>query len=478
MKQETVHIIQKTVVDFHFNGTIDGFALQKEVKDWFDDFIAGLSTQFNEIVGDDEMISIDSLELKIDISNKHWKEDATKKILFQIQDKIMLLQSGSVATKQFRKIVLAKHWEEEFLFYLRHGYLSWKSSTVPAKEWKQSANIFFETAGKAFAEKLLSEMKVNRNTILRLKGFVSSSLLLHVLSALFSNDAAYQKVSHDFTLLHQTIKTKKAGEDDIVISFLNIVSQWPVHSYAEHAVANLLELLITEKIADKKEIQSASFQSAIFIQQQERITNNQQKETTERRKSKIENRQVVKAEKITDHSNNQTVQELSETDEIFISNAGLVIVAAFLPAFFERMKLYDGNTIRNHTHAVCLLHYIATGEKPTDEFELVLPKILCGLEPETVIHVKDFSVQKKWKKETEDVLTSAIEYWNVLGNTSVEGLRESFLQRKGKLSNNGNGWNLQVEQQSYDMLLQHLPWSISMIQLPWMKQILKTEWIY
>jgi Contractile injection system tape measure protein len=76
------------------------------------------------------------------------------------------------------------------------------------------------------------------------------------------------------------------------------------------------------------------------------------------------------------------------------------------------------------------------------------------------------------------VLTSVIEYWNIVGNTSVDGIRESFLQRKGKLMYKESGWILQVEQQPYDMLLQHLPWNISMIQLPWMKQMLQTEWIF
>ena len=78
----------------------------------------------------------------------------------------------------------------------------------------------------------------------------------------------------------------------------------------------------------------------------------------------------------------------------------------------------------------------------------------------------------------DEVLLSVIEHWNILQNTSVEGLRQSFLQRNGKLSYNGSEWLLQVEQQPYDMLLQHLPWNISMIKLPWMEQMLKTEWIH
>ena len=75
------------------------------------------------------------------------------------------------------------------------------------------------------------------------------------------------------------------------------------------------------------------------------------------------------------------------------------------------------------------------------------------------------------------MLGSVIEHWVILKNTSIEGLRESFLQRNGKLTFANNEWLLQVEQKPYDMLLQSLPWNIGFIKLAWMNQILITEWI-
>jgi hypothetical protein len=35
---------------------------------------------------------------------------------------------------------------------------------------------------------------------------------------------------------------------------------------------------------------------------------------------------------------------------------------------------------------------------------------------------------------------------------------------------------LQVEQKAVDVLLNTLPWGIGVIKLPWMKEILHTEW--
>ena len=36
---------------------------------------------------------------------------------------------------------------------------------------------------------------------------------------------------------------------------------------------------------------------------------------------------------------------------------------------------------------------------------------------------------------------------------------------------------LQVEQRSYDMLLEHLPWTIGIIKLGFMKEALFVEWV-
>ena len=74
------------------------------------------------------------------------------------------------------------------------------------------------------------------------------------------------------------------------------------------------------------------------------------------------------------------------------------------------------------------------------------------------------------------MLQAVIEQWTVLKNTSVEGLREGFLQRKGKLFSKNDNLHLQAETNSIDVLLDQLPWNLSMIKLPWMKRILRLEW--
>jgi hypothetical protein len=173
-------------------------------------------------------------------------------------------------------------------------------------------------------------------------------------------------------------------------------------------------------------------------------------------------------------SKDNLVLELQEG--IYIDNAGAVIFAAFLPALFKQLELEKNGVIQNPDLAVMLIQYCVTGNAKIAEYELVLPKILCGLDIEFPVNTGT-KISINQKKEVDEMLLSLIEYWSVLKNTSINGLRESFFKRSSKLSMVNNEWLLQVEQKPFDMLLQQLPWSISMIKLPWMTNLLKTEWV-
>jgi hypothetical protein len=64
----------------------------------------------------------------------------------------------------------------------------------------------------------------------------------------------------------------------------------------------------------------------------------------------------------------------------------------------------------------------------------------------------------------------------VLGETSIDGLRHTFLQRRGVLRDAGHAWNLQVEPAAFDVLLASLPWTFGIVRLPWMTRPIFIEW--
>ena len=59
---------------------------------------------------------------------------------------------------------------------------------------------------------------------------------------------------------------------------------------------------------------------------------------------------------------------------------------------------------------------------------------------------------------------------------AVEALREGFLQRVGKLVNRNDRLVLFMETSAIDVLLDYLPWNLSIIKLPWLKDLLYVEW--
>jgi hypothetical protein len=127
--------------------------------------------------------------------------------------------------------------------------------------------------------------------------------------------------------------------------------------------------------------------------------------------------------------------------------------------------------------AAALLHFLATGTEEIYEYELDLIKVLLGLAPDAPLLVAEGLIQSGDREEASAMLQSVIRYWRALKNTSIAGLRSSFLQRPGLLRQAEEGWRLHVEPQAFDLLLNYLPWAISIVKLPWMPQPIHTEWL-
>ena len=167
-----------------------------------------------------------------------------------------------------------------------------------------------------------------------------------------------------------------------------------------------------------------------------------------------------------------------DEEGIFIVNAGTVLLHPFLKSLFNRLELIKGTFfVDGHAQetSLYLIHYLGTGQTEAKEFELTLAKVLCAYPLEKPVEPSK-ALPAEFTREADMLLEAAIGQWEILKNTSVAGLREGFLQRPGKLSSKNGNLYLQVEKKSIDVLLDYLPWNLSMIMLPWMKDILRVEW--
>lgn len=166
-----------------------------------------------------------------------------------------------------------------------------------------------------------------------------------------------------------------------------------------------------------------------------------------------------------------------------VAACGLVLLHPYLPRLFAGLGwIADEHPVGQPLPpavlppAAALLHWLATGRDEPYEFELSLIKVLLGLRPDDPLPVGGGRVDDAMREEGEALLAAAIAHWPALGQTSIAGLRISFLQRAGLLYPAPDGWLLRPQSETYDLLLDRLPWGISLIRLGWMRGCLHTEW--
>jgi Contractile injection system tape measure protein len=164
---------------------------------------------------------------------------------------------------------------------------------------------------------------------------------------------------------------------------------------------------------------------------------------------------------------------------VYTPYAGIVLLHPFLCRFFESLNLLNSqNQFKDEDaqrHAIHMFHFLASGMENPEEPQASLLKVICGYTLEAPLdRVRTLGDMEK--EEAQSLLLAVIGHWSSLKNTSPDGFRQEFLQREGKLETRDSVFHLTVEQRSIDVLLPSLPWSFSIIRLPWMKGPLRVDW--
>ncbi|HET9627565.1 MAG TPA: contractile injection system tape measure protein, partial [Kofleriaceae bacterium] len=164
--------------------------------------------------------------------------------------------------------------------------------------------------------------------------------------------------------------------------------------------------------------------------------------------------------------------------EWLVRTAGVVLLWSMLPRYFERLGMLERGSFRDlasQERACGLIHFLASGQRTLREHEQVLGKVLCGLDVAAPIPL-ELELDDATRAMSEDLLRFVIASWKGIGETSVQGLRGTFLCRDGRLTRSEASWMLDVEHKTYDILLGSFPWQTSVVKLPWMGQPLMVHW--
>lgn len=480
MIQPGNHIIRNASINLVYNGNVDGISMRQEVADWCNSV---LIHSFDSILAEydqtEEVILIDSLSLDIDLGRtEDWKKELSDNIVHQLKDKIHFKISNLVSDVKVKS--KSASFSEALLYYLEFGFLPWYSNFRTANDFKSELKSWLIKSSSPEIKNLLHFLP-DDTSIRRLVILLDQQDFATLLA--YTIDEPGEEIP-SFLLDARVIIESLVKDKNLQQGLLNDFKAMFIEGFKADQDAGLLMITFTAWINDiwkKYQLVFSEIDSKIIInpeikniilqfqldslyplkQKQRPIWDNPEKTRSAVDKNDIE----------TSDSMNR---ELSEG--VFIGNAGAVIIAPFLNVLFSNAGILTNGMISDEATAVSLVHYCITGQAHAAEFELLLPKILCGINAEVVPEITPLT-DNKFIKEADEMLASLIGHWTALKDTSADGLREAFLQRNGKLSFTKNEWLLIVEQKSYDMLLQYLPWNISMIRLPWMKNILRTQWV-
>lgn len=453
------NIIKRQEVNFNYVGNNDGISLQQEVAYWIHEVLnPQIDTWLKKYDQSDEIISIPELKLDVDVSaNTEWQQVLVNNIMQQLHEKF----PDGLYAKDSADISKAHQFKfaDKFLFYLKNGYLSWNTQILNRADFNTNISDWLHKIRIEELQYFIGQLD-SKNQVHRFLSTLSEADKIFLFTTVLNiHQEQFLIVQTDINLLFAENKSTDAWQLSLLLHICN--------SYQQDKNIQS-DILIQTWLEGLHEWRDKDFWSI--------RPDNMQTETIRKFFDQVQ-QEFHHRPRIDESVSKQAISDdASIKDSIYINNAGAIIIAPFLTKLFEKTGIVENSKIIDTDLALSLIHYCITGNTSPAEFELVLAKILCGIPVQDTVFI-DNGINQKYQNEADEMLKAVIEHWSILKDSSINGLRESFLQREGKLSINNKQWLLQVEQQSYDMLLRHLPWNISMIRLPWMNELLVTEWV-
>ncbi|MCA7012171.1 hypothetical protein LF934_05880 [Dickeya dadantii] len=170
--------------------------------------------------------------------------------------------------------------------------------------------------------------------------------------------------------------------------------------------------------------------------------------------------------------------DVPQTMPLIVGNAGVVLLQSYIRPLFERLRLVSENAFVSadaQRAAVHYLQYLIAGQSHSEEHELALNKLLCGL---PLSHPLEAGIEigRDEIATIHSLIEAVAQYWPAIGKTSVEGFRGNWLVREGALTEKSEYWELVVTRRSYDILISRSALSYTIVRLPWMNKPIYVTW--
>jgi hypothetical protein len=168
-----------------------------------------------------------------------------------------------------------------------------------------------------------------------------------------------------------------------------------------------------------------------------------------------------------------------EGKEYYIENAGLILLHPYLEHFFTQLGYLDPfrkfASSYQAARGAMLLQYLYNLQTSQEEEAMVLNKVLCGLHPESFVPAF-YDPTDEEKDMCNQMIEAIISHWTIISAHDVAGFRDTWLWRTGKLTLKEEKYELKVDKQPYDILMDSLPFTLSPATLSWCDKYIYVEW--
>lgn len=169
-----------------------------------------------------------------------------------------------------------------------------------------------------------------------------------------------------------------------------------------------------------------------------------------------------------------------DLEVVLIDNAGLCLCSPWFPRLFSMLgylneEKRDFKDTTSRIRAVFLLQYLASPEeKDYRKPELAFNRLLVSL-PAQVPLPKRIELAEDEKRTADSMLEGVKGNWVKMSGTSINGFRQSFIMRNGRLEQQDEKWLLTVENRTVDILLDTVPWAFRQMRFPWLKKYIQAS---
>ena len=515
------HIIHKQTFNLRVASEEQAHGVREAVQQAFNDkVLIAMDEVFSRLSPDDKIYRFDRLEIDLgSIEPQNIETELVEKITSMagqlIREKISAYPFDAGEKNGMEALPATQSVFEAFVDFLQTGLLPWwfsdhknKSPEVlfgeiakqldPVKAHKLKSILGHQTAftrlnvqfSDKFADELIQVISslISGKTISDLNkkdteySSLISILITEILSALKKNNISEKLIKEVriallelmpfHNIAYKTIPAHRS-EESLTPEFNNIIAECfkKMVDVLDHQGFNQQD--IKKLLGDFEKVLPENTYSGFWLKAHKNEFHNietfQAKKPEKQASNKLDKKENIDTK--------NKIEKLAQ-DGIYIQNAGLVLLWPFLKHYFTQLKLVENDAFlsdEKKERAVLLLQYISSGTSEFPEQQLALNKLLCGLPLHHPVANK-LHLTKMEIHESDKLIKAAIEKWKGIGKVSIQGFRNSFLEREGRLKISDSSWVLTINRKAWDLLIDRLPWSISMVKYKWMDRMIQVEW--